>query len=53
VLQNAVIIDCNNRKINRRVWRMDEYRHYLPPDLCSIQEILRADLVSIQCHVIK
>ncbi|QCD83299.1 large subunit ribosomal protein L3e [Vigna unguiculata] len=42
---NAVIIDCNNRKINRRVWRVDEYRHYLPPDLCSIQEILRADLL--------
>ncbi|XP_027912560.1 uncharacterized protein LOC114172019 [Vigna unguiculata] len=40
-----VIIDCNKRKINRRVWRVDDYRHYLPPDLCSIQEILRADLM--------
>ncbi|QCD85952.1 hypothetical protein DEO72_LG3g473 [Vigna unguiculata] len=44
---NAVIIDCNKRKINRRVWRVDDYRHYLPPDLCSIQEILRADLQEV------
>jgi len=39
------IIDCNKRKINRHVWCVDNYMHYLPRDLCSIQEILTTDLV--------
>ncbi|XP_027927533.1 uncharacterized protein LOC114184422 [Vigna unguiculata] len=30
---NAVILDCNKRKVNKRVWCLDDYRHYLTRDL--------------------
>ncbi|QCD87664.1 hypothetical protein DEO72_LG3g2203 [Vigna unguiculata] len=42
---NAVILDCNKRKVNRRVWCLDDYRHYLTRDLVSVQDILTADFL--------
>ncbi|XP_027911479.1 uncharacterized protein LOC114170193 [Vigna unguiculata] len=42
---NAVILDCNKRKVNRREWCLDDYRHYLTRDLVSVQDILTADFV--------
>jgi len=43
----AVILDCNKRKVNRRVWCLDDYRHYLTRDLVLVQDILTTDFVSI------
>ncbi|QCD85827.1 hypothetical protein DEO72_LG3g348 [Vigna unguiculata] len=42
---NAVILDCNKRKVNRRVWCLDDNRHYLTRDLVSVQDILTADFL--------
>ncbi|QCE03605.1 sentrin-specific protease 1 [Vigna unguiculata] len=42
---NAVILDCNKRKVNRRVWCLNDYRHYLTRDLVSVQDILTADFL--------
>jgi len=49
-----VIIDCNERKLNRRVWTSDYYRHYLPRSLVSHEEILTTYIVSLaHCLIIK
>ncbi|QCE09463.1 Aminotransferase-like [Vigna unguiculata] len=42
---NAIILDCNKRKVNRRELCLDDYRHYLTRDLVSVQDILTADFV--------
>jgi len=46
ILQNAAILDCNKRKLNRHVWTLDDYRHYLPHGLVSHEEILTTHIVS-------